>query len=163
MTKFIKPANYDQKVDEIISNMIEKERKSEEQKQEIFSSDNYLIWLEQFTTTNNEFSDNSYIYLPSNISQEDNENVNKLCLLYEGIEEYAKEKGIIANANKYLTGIFYNLIYNDICYEIGIVERPYVVYFCKRKTFNKDITYIDFKDIISKNKKVKKKINKKTC
>ena len=50
----------------------EKMRISDEKRKEIFSNTNYIKWLEGFTTKYESFADDSWLYTPTELSQEEN-------------------------------------------------------------------------------------------
>lgn len=125
--------------------------KIDEEKNEIFSNTNYLKWLETFTKEHQSFVDSDWLYSSEKISKEDNENVSKLHLLYEGIELYAKNHHIYPiNCNFWY---YYNIKLDNICYEIGVLTGKRTIFICNRMPLQINIQYIDFNDIINDKKK----------
>ena len=139
-----------EKANEFIMDYIEGLKVSEAKRKEMFSNTNYLKWLENFTIEHPGFSDDDWLYFPDKISQEDNEKVKNLHLLYEGIELYAKKNYIYPTECDF--GGYYNIKLDNIGYEIGMLVGQGTLFFCKRTPLNKDIIYIDFNDIISDKK-----------
>lgn len=112
-----------------LENVRKKEEKKKADKESIISNDNYISWLENFTL-NGGFSDNNWLYCPEKISEEDRGNVEKLCLLYEIIDEYAKTNFIYPNVDTYSNSYF--IMNNDIVYEIGYMFGQEISFFCRR-------------------------------
>jgi len=139
-----------EKANEFIMDYIEGLKVSEAKRKEMFFNTNYLKWLENFTIEHPGFSDDDWLYFPDKISQEDNEKVKNLHLLYEGIELYAKKNYIYPTECDF--GGYYNIKLDNIGYEIGMLVGQGTLFFCKRTPLNKDIIYIDFNDIISDKK-----------
>ena len=48
---------------------------------------------------------------------------------------------------------YYNIKFDNIGYEIGMLVGQGTLFFCNRTPLNKDIEYIDFNDIISNKKR----------
>ena len=140
----------EEKVDKFISGYIESLKISEEKRKEILSDTNYLKWLEGFTIEHQSFSDNDWIYFSEKISKEDNENIKNLHLLFEGIELYAKKNYIYPTRSD--LGVYYNIKLDNIGYEIGMLVGQGTLFFCNRKSLNKDLIYIDFNDILNDKK-----------
>ena len=72
-----------------------REKKEKDAKlKSIFSSYDYMNWLNSFTANNKGFSDEDFLYFPEKISKEDLDKVNNLGLFFEGIEKYADKNYI---------------------------------------------------------------------
>ena len=134
-----------------LDDWFEKMRISGEKRKEMFSNTNYIKWLEGFTTKYESFADDSWLYAPTELSQEENEKVDNLHLLYEGIELYAKKNYIYPTKCDF--GGYYNIKLDNIGYEIGMLVGQGTVFFCKRTGIDKELEYIDFNDIMSDKKK----------
>ena len=132
----------------------EKEEQNEDVKKIIFS-ERYIKWLNDFTKKNGGFTENDYLYFNDKISDIDKENVNKLNVLYETINNYAKKNYIAETPWEY--GSFYRIKYDDNGYKIGAIYGKGIMYFCYRIPINKEDYFIDFKNILI-NKKENKAI-----
>lgn len=141
----------EEKAKAFLDDWFEKMRISDEKRKEMFSNTNYIKWLEGFTTKYESFADDSWLYTPTELSQEENEKVANLHLLYEGIELYAKKNYIYPTKCDF--GGYYNIKLDSIGYEIGMLVGQGTVFFCKRTPLNKDLEYIDFNDIMTDKKK----------
>ena len=128
-----------------------KEELKNQKIQEIISDTNYLKWLEIFTIEHPSFSDDDWLYFPEKISKEDNEKVKNLHLFFHGIERYAEKNYIYPTKCDF--GGYYNIMLDNIGYEIGMLIGQGTLFFCNRTPINKDVEYIDFKDIINNKKK----------
>lgn len=141
----------EEKAKAFLDDWFEKIRISDEKRKEMFSNTNYIKWLEGFTTKYESFADDSWLYTPTELSQEENEKVANLHLLYEGIELYAKKNYIYPTECDF--GGYYNIKLDNIGYEIGMLVGQGTVFFCKRTGIDKDLEYIDFNDIMTDKKK----------
>lgn len=111
----------------------------------MMSNTEYLEWLDEFTKDKNRFCDDAWLYCPEKISDSDRENVEKLCLFYEGIKEYAIENYIYPTSCDF--GEYYKVKLNDFCFKIGILFRQTVFFFDKTLIENEK-ELIDFKDVM---------------
>lgn len=141
----------EEKAKAFLDDWFEKMRISDEKRKEMFSNTNYIKWLEGFTTKYESFTDDSWLYTPTELSQEENEKVANLHLLYEGIELYAKKNYIYPTECDF--GGYYNIKLDNIGYELGMLVGQGTVFFCKRTGIDKDLEYIDFNDIMTDKKK----------
>ena len=140
-----------EKADKFLMDYFEKLKISDEKRKEIFSNTDYMMWLENFTTYHPSFSDDNWLYFPEKISKEDNEKVNNLSLLYEGIEIYAKKNYIYPTECDF--GGYYRIKLDNVGYEIGKLVGQGTLFFCDAKPLNKNLEYIDFYDIMNDKKK----------
>ena len=83
----------------------------------ILSNSEYINWLKEFLNTYPNFSDDDWLYYPNKISINDKKNVNKLYLLYYGIDEYCKTNYFYPSLNEF--GNYYKIKYNNINFIIG--------------------------------------------
>jgi len=132
---------------------IEKEKQRLEARKnkmhEIVSNDSYIKWLEEFTRRYPKFS--TYDLDLAKLNKVDIENIDYLCLLYEGINDYAKNNYIyLVKDIDYRE--YYRIKYNGIGYIIGILSNYGNIIFCEKTIITDD--FIDFNDIIL-NKKQK--------
>lgn len=114
----------------------------------LFSSYDYMNWLNSFTADNKGFSDEDYLYFPEKISKEDLDKVNNLGLFFEGIEKYADKNYIYPTMYEYQSfyGIKDNA--NEVYYKIGVIEGQGGSFFCERVEPTNDQLFIDFNDIM---------------
>lgn len=112
------------------------------------SNDDYIIWLENFTSKYSKFSDDDWLYCPEKISEIDQNNVKKLNLFFDGIETYASKNYIYPTPNEW--GSFYSIKYNDVGYNIGLAVGQGVIFYCERTQVIDG--YLDFMDIINDKK-----------
>ena len=126
-------------------------------KKEIFSNYDYISWLEKFTLTNEFFRLDELIYYKKKMPKEDWDNAEKIGLFFDGVEEYATEKGI--KPEDCGAGPVYGVKHNGIRYYIGFMEGQGTTNFCSR-TNNEDSVFIDFSDIVNYEKGNDKKDNK---
>ena len=77
-----------------ISKVIDELKEFQQDKKNIISNNDYILWLEKFTITNPNFTTEDWLYYPNKISDEDKEQVKKLELCYSGIYMYAESNFI---------------------------------------------------------------------
>lgn len=116
-------------------------------KEEILSNLDYMNQLQGFTAQYYSFSDVSWLDLPLEITDEGKKQIEKLELLYEIIDEYARENYIFPNESEF--DYYFHFKYKNIGYIVGVTTGQGVSYFCKREEVNPKILYIDFNDIVN--------------
>ena len=119
----------------------------------MMSNTNYIKWLHRFTSDKESFYDDDWLYFPEKINDLDRENVYKLCLFYEGIDEYARENHIYPVARDF--GNFYKVRLNNFGFEIGALNGQGTVFFCKKVPVEKISDFIDFRNIMAGKKEEK--------
>ncbi len=134
-------------MNKFIKEYIEKENVKSEKIKILMSNTNYLEWLNQFTQDKEGFSDNDWLYFPEQISDSDKENVEKLCLFYEGINGYADSNHIYPLQSYF--GNFYRIRLDKIGFEIGILIGQETVFFCNKVAVENEQEFIDFNDIMT--------------
>lgn len=107
-------------------------------KEEMFSNYDYINWLSKYTLKYVTFTDD----------QDLDDNVLKLGLLYEVIDDYAYNHGIVAKEED--MSCFYRVVYNDSYFEIGYIYGMGSCFFCSRIPFNENYSYIDFNEVYIK-------------
>ena len=114
----------------------------------LFSSYDYMNWLNSFTADTKGFTGEDYLYFPEKISKEDLDKVNNLGLFFEGIEKYADKNYIYPTIYEYQSfyGIKDNA--NDAYYKIGVIEGQGGSFFCERIEYTSEQPFIDFNDIM---------------
>ena len=124
----------------------------------IFSSYDYMNWLNSFTANTKGFSDEDFLYFPEKISKEDLDKVNNLGLFFEGIEKYADKNYIYPTMYEYQSfyGIKDNA--NEVYYKIGVIEGQGGSFFCDRVEDTSELDFIDFNDIM--NDKIRENVEK---
>lgn len=133
------------KIKKWVEEYIELEKVKSENIKALMSNTNYLDWLIKFTQDKEKFCDDDWLYFPERINDNDKENVDNLCLFYEGINKYAKENYIYPIPCEF--GNYYRIKLNDIGFEIGILIGQGTVFTCKRVPVEKEQEFIDFNDI----------------
>ena len=115
----------------------------------IFSSYDYMNWLNRFTADTKGFSDEEYLYFPEKISKDDLDKVNNLGLFFEGIEKYADKNYIYPTMYEYQSfyGVKDNV--NEVYYKIGVIEGQGGSFFCERIEYTSEQPFIDFNDIMN--------------
>ena len=123
--------------------------KKEELIKEMMSDTTYIDWLVHFTNGIKDFSDDQWLFPPESeqILDDDSQNVDKLHLFYEGINNYAQQNGI--NSMPVETGNFYRIKINQIGFEIGFIEGPATIFYCERVSLDNQKKFIDFNDIMT--------------
>lgn len=116
-----------------MNNVVKKERINK-----ILNSDEYINWLEQFTLEHTKFYNDSFFS-----SNQQNQNIQDISLLYEIIENYAKDNYIATIPT--VCGNYYEICHNNIDYQIGIMFGPETIYYCTRT--NKTQNHISFRNI----------------
>lgn len=118
-----------------------------DKKQEIFSNTDYIDWLIEFTQHYSNFSSDSWLYFPKEISKDDYTKVNNLNLMYEGIEEYASKNHLYPFPCNF--GNFYKIKLENVGFEIGVLVGQGTLFFCNRVQIEEEKDFIDFNDIIN--------------
>ena len=114
---------------------------------DLVSNNKYFEWLRDFTEDKNGFSDQDWLYFPEELSKSDRDNVGKLSLFYDCVEDYANQYHI--SPIKCEFGKFYTIKLDDCGLQIGILEGQGVETFCQKIQIEKDNDFIDFNDIIN--------------
>ena len=126
-----------------------KEREERDAKlKSLFSSYDYMNWLNTFTADNKGFSLEDFLYFPEKISKEDLDRVNTLGLFFEGIREYADKNFIYPSTYEWqcFYGVKDNV--NEVYYKIGVIEWQGGSFFCERVEDTITLDFIDFNDIM---------------
>lgn len=137
-------------LDDVIGRLIQKE----EIKNTLIKDYEYINWLISFTLDNGTFWDDDYKYKEETLSDIDKENVSKLGIFYDAINDYADQNIIYPFPCGF--GNFYQITYNNVGFEIGILAGQGIAFFCNRTATNPN--FIDFNDIVKYGKKENKNI-----
>lgn len=126
----------------------------EEIKKEIIEDYSYINWLIEFTKDIGIFYDDDFKYKEEELNDIDKENVKKLGMFYDAINDYADQNIVYPFPCGF--GNFYQITHNNVGFEIGIIVGQGTAFFCNRTATGP--SFIDFEDIIKfahKNKKTK--------
>lgn len=143
----------DEDIKEYVNKNKDKWLKEKEEKkfklESLFSSYDYMNWLNKFTASNKGFSLEDFLYFPEKISKEDLDKVNNLGLFFEGIMEYADNNYIYPSIYEYQS--FYGIkdSVNEVYYKIGVIEGQGGSFFCDRVEPTSELNFIDFNDIMN--------------
>lgn len=132
-------------------NWIEEYIKGLERTENTISSEEYINWLKNYTRTKFKISDTDYQYYSDTLDDNDREHLDLLRSLFDGIDKYAYENELYPTLCEY--GLYYNVMYNDFYFKVGIITGKENYCFCEKMIFNKGISFIDFKDIMNDHKK----------
>jgi len=120
---------------------------------ELVEKDVYIKWLEGFAKEHPNFSDDSWLYRPEEVSKEDYENVSKLSSFFCAIQRYAAENYIYSTPCEY--GESYTIKYNSKLYEIGTIVGQGAFSFCNTIEINEKATIIPFEEISNPSEKTR--------
>lgn len=122
-----------------------------EMNEKLVSSNEYMLWLEQFMSSRTGFLDDDWLYKPEEISKEDYERVEQLSCFLSGIRSYAARNFIrLESDDDYDSHVF--IKFNEIGYEIGTFSGQGTVAYCHRVDISADKNFIDFNDIVTNKK-----------
>lgn len=138
------------KISKWVEEYVEKEKIIDNKIKEMLSNTDYLKWLDNFTIAHQNFSDDEWLYFPIEISMNDKEQVEKLHLMYRGIDKYASKNYIYPIPCDF--GNFYKIKSDNIGYEIGILNGQGTLFFCNRVEIENEKEFIDFNDIMNNKK-----------
>lgn len=149
--KLDKEINWEKAREKFLQGLLESRRKEKE----LTMNNEYVMWLEKFTEDYPNFSDEDWLYHAEKISKQDFKRVEDLPYFYGGIMGYADRHKI--EANPCCFGNYYNIKYNNIGYEIGVMHGQGTIQFCKRVSLEDEINedkFIDFEEIIKDQNKI---------
>ena len=138
-------------------NNLEEDKNKLERKRKMIEKPDYINWLINFTKNINGFCNDNYLYCLNDISKENNNMVNDLGLFFEVIDKYARKNNIFPIPCEF--GIYYNIYYNDIGFEIGVLRGQGVVSFCNKLNIIDKEKFINYNDILNNLEKNKIKHN----
>ena len=116
-------------------------------KKELVSNDNYILWLENFTSVYKSFSDDSWLYKPEELSEVDAKNVERLSLFFEALSEYCAKYYINTSCNEEFEAERINIRHNGVGYQIGCVVGQGAYVYVERKAPRYDA--IEFADVVN--------------
>lgn len=119
-----------------------------EMNEKLVSSNEYMLWLEQFMSSRTGFLDDDWLYKSEEISKEDYARVEQLSCFISGIRSYAARNFIrLESDDDYDSHVF--IKFNEIGYEIGTFSGQGTVAYCHRVDISTDKNFIDFNDIMT--------------
>lgn len=119
-------------------------------KKKLIESDEYILWLQNFTTIYESFGDDDWIYCKNEISSKDLENVGYLHLLYDIIDKYARENYISATPCPFENS--YSIMFSGVGYNIRQLIGQGTFTICIRVHIDNEDNFINFEDIKSNKK-----------
>lgn len=137
----------DVSIENLIKELHEQVSKATELTEKLVSNAEYMLWLEKFTTSNPEFTDDAWLYFPEEISKYDYEMVSMLQYFLDGIKRYAHTNYIPMEGDVY--DYHFSLKFNNIDYKIGAVSGQGTYTYCCRENISTDKRFIDFNDIMT--------------
>lgn len=105
---------------------------------------NYINWLELFTEIETSFYDDSYLCRNGDIKELEHGNAQKLGYFYKELDKVLKQEDIKPIKDHYQT--YYLITYHENNYEIGFMEGPDIIYFC-RKVVSKEEIPVNFSTV----------------
>lgn len=122
-----------------------------EMNEKLVSSNEYMLWLEQFMSSRTGFLDDDWLYKSEEISKEDYARVEQLSCFISGIRSYVARNFIrLESDDDYDSHVF--IKFNEIGYEIGTFSGQGTVAYCHRVDISTDKNFIDFNDIVTNKK-----------
>ena len=137
----------DDSIGSFYRSVIAKENSEKYWIEDILTDPYYFDWLKYFTCEYTGFNDGKWIYYNKEISYFDKIQINKLHLLYKGINFWAEKNHIYPNLRGY--DEFYMFKVDNIGYEIGVSTNHGLSYFCDRVEIKKGQEFIEFNDVLN--------------
>ena len=113
-----------------------------EENQKIIDKE-YINWLESYTVNKLKIYDD----LVSGDNKKDSDNTRNLGMFYQIIEQYAQKNYIYPQQDELKK--YYLIEYNQIIFEIGVINVQDELYYCERRELTKDLEYIGFDELIN--------------
>lgn len=110
----------------------------------------YINWLEEFSKKYNKFSDDSWLYSPSEIDKDDYDKVIMLGDFYDGLYRYAYEHYVDFFFEDTFAGENFWFVYNNVYYNIGYIAGQGTVFFIERSENKPDVICLNYVDAINK-------------
>ena len=116
-------------------------------KKSIKEEEDYILWLDEYTKKNPEFTDYGWKFYSGKTTKEDESNISKIWILYDIVEEYALGNNILPISTE--NSEQYNVKYNDAYFRIAKTEtEDGHYYYCSRVTDNDEDEFIDYKKVM---------------
>lgn len=131
-------------VNKVLADLI----RTQELEKELVSNTEYILWLENFTSTHTYWSDDTWLYCPEKISKEDYKRVEELHCFFNGIVDYAERNFIPTYNDEYGYDTYIFIQFNNVGYRIGEMIGQGTLAYCERVDISSDNVFIDFNDII---------------
>lgn len=129
-----------------VNELIQQITQSQKLTKELVSNDNYIRWLEEFTSSRSGFLDNEWLYNPEGISPKNAEKIDQFQYFVSGIMDYANRNFIPYG---YDGDESISIKFNGIGYDICRISGQGTYCGCHRTNITPDKHFIDFNDIIS--------------
>lgn len=137
-----------------VQKMIEQQRI----KNLLVKDEKYFKWLADFVQKNGKtVSTDQFLYYPEKISEKDGSRLQKLCLFYEALSEYAQKNNIEETRAADFYGRSLNVKFENKVYEIGFLAGQGNFFFCKELGLEAK-SAINFRDVINQNKNADKEL-----
>lgn len=107
----------------------------------------YIKWLIEFMKDKEYFSDDEWDYSSEKLNEFDQEKVNQLHFLFEGILRYAKENYIYPTVHS--LGESFQIKINDNIFEIGYITGQGTSFYCRKISLYKAKEAINYMDIVN--------------
>lgn len=127
--------------------LFEDMKKRRMRKQELLSNCDYISWLEKFTLIYESFTNNSWLYEPKEISEEDITKVRELELFFDALYDYCDKYLINMASEKMYEDSCINIKHNGVGYQLGFCRGQGAYVYVERKTPADNA--IDFSQIVS--------------
>lgn len=111
---------------------------------EIISNDDYIDWLIKFTEEYPCFSDDSWLYCPEEISDENRKKVSILSNFFKVIDDYANMNYLPNNETDF--GYTYCINHNGVNLEVGMAIGQGTIFYVSRKEDDLE-NVIEFRNI----------------
>ena len=144
LMKELKDPKTQETMNQIVDEMIKKEKVKRDKIAIMMSGIEYIDWLINFTKDKEGFYDSAWDYSEEKLSESDQEKVYDLSLFFEGIYCYAKENRIYSKDGR--LGEYFQIRIGDIGFEIGYRSGQGTDFYCKR--VSPEDNFIDFIDIL---------------
>ena len=125
----------------------EEMKRSDIDKAELVSNDDYIRWLENFTSIYEKFTDDTWLYHPEELLEHDYKNVSKIGLFFDALSDYCRKYYINMNCDE--GPAFERIIikYKDVGYEIGLIVGQGAIVYVERQAPKED--EIEFDDVLN--------------
>lgn len=125
----------------------EEMRRKEEEKKELVSNYDYMLWLEAFTLLHENFTDDSWLYNPGELSESDNANVEKLNLFFDALSQYCHKYYINIECGEDFEEERMYIRHNNVVYQLGLVVGQGAYVYVIRK--EPEDGAIEFSDVVN--------------
>jgi len=128
---------------ELVAELTEREALAKK----LVSTSDYILWLQDFTSSHPSFCDDEWKYFPEQLEPENLSNVTLLSHFIEGIEMYA----VSSDKETDEFGYSVRIRFGNIGYILGIQHGQGTYHYCKRcEIFHNKSDFLDFNEIMKK-------------